>query len=177
MTRGGFTLIELLVVLVIIGLIYSLAATLMRDRPADGIQTVRFAPQSLDRALRDVDHSGYLRLVCTGMRCESCVLEDERGGALSDPFSVFESMPVRYDLLSTGSPLAKRGGDGPCFVMERFANGAVSETLFEYNNRFYHYSPLLHEVAILSSLDRAWERVDGYRHLPTDRTRYFHEEE
>ncbi len=175
--RAGFTLIELIVVLVIIGIIYALAATLVRQPEAAAKEAMRFAPDRLDRALRGVEEPGYLRLVCTGQRCEACRLENRWGEPIGEPMRIFESPPVVYAVLQEGSPQATRTLDGPCFVMERFENQAVSETLFEYENRFYHYPPLLQPMRRYSSLDEAWERIEPGRNLPSDRSRYFHEEE
>jgi hypothetical protein len=167
-----------MVVLVIIGTIYALAGMLVRQPEEAASQAVRFMPDRLDRALRAVPTPGYIRLVCGGSMCETCQLEDFKGEPIGEPMPIFSAPPVRYDLKSSGSPQSIRAGsETPCFEMVRFENGAVSELLFEYENRFYHYVPLLRPAEIYSSLEAAWAQVDPYRQLPTDRSRYFHEEE
>lgn len=170
--RGAFTLIELLIVLVIIGVIYSLAASMMR--PPSEPQAQQWSLERLAETLRSAGE-GYLKLRCGGDACQSCALYNEAGETLLREIPLFRSLPIVHRFDDKGYLEAVSFAPGVCFEMERFENGSVSELLVEYENQFYRYYPLIHSTKMYVNFEDAKNSLDASRHLPTDRGRYFHE--
>lgn len=171
--KRAFTLIELLIVLVIIGVIYSLAAGLMKA-PSKGAEGVEWSLEHLDASLRNAGE-GYLKLRCTGDHCETCQLFDARGEIVAEGIDLFVVMPVVHFFDASGYLDSRRYAPGVCFEMERFENGAVSELLLEHNKRFYRYYPLLKPAETYTDFEEAKKSADALTWVPTDQGRYFHE--
>ncbi|MGE4294249.1 MAG: prepilin-type N-terminal cleavage/methylation domain-containing protein [Campylobacterales bacterium] len=171
--KPAFTLIELLVVLVIIGVVYTLAGTLMKA-PAKPGESPQWSIERLDESLRNA-HAGYAKLRCEGDRCERCALFDATGAVLREPIALFSQIPAVYRFDRTGYLDTVRFPPGVCFEMERFENGAVSDLLLEYDKRFFRYYPLLRPVEVSTDFEQMRKSLDAAAWMPTDQSRYFHE--
>lgn len=171
--KPAFTLIELLIVLVIIGVVYSLAGSLM-TRPQNAADTALWSLERLDEAIRSAA-PGYVKLVCRGDRCDRCEVRDGNGALIAENMTLFNKIPVVHRFDRNGYLETRRFAPEICFEMERFENGAVSDLLVEHDSRFYRFYPLLRPAERFSDFEAARKSADALAWLPTDQGRYFHE--
>jgi prepilin-type N-terminal cleavage/methylation domain-containing protein len=168
----AFTLIELTIVVVLIGVIYALAASALR--PAAQEEASRWSLERLDTALRAIE-GGYAKLVCEGDLRVQCRVIDEKGGEIVSDLQLFEEPPIAYYFDEKGYlgelkfPLDRR------LVIERFENGAISDALIEYRGSFYRYYSLLRPAEVFANIEEARKSFDPALWIPQYSNEFFSE--
>ncbi|MDR2152645.1 MAG: prepilin-type N-terminal cleavage/methylation domain-containing protein [Helicobacteraceae bacterium] len=170
--KRGFTLIELIVVIILIGVIYSIVLRAIASK--DDTDKAAWSLEKLDSTLRTFP-GGYVKLVCEGDLCENCRLLDAKGEELIGDLAIFEQTPKTLYFDESGYLDGMKFPADRCFEMERFENGAISDTLVEHQGRFYRYYAYAKSGEVFVSLEDAKNSLDPRRHIPQYSSEFFNE--
>lgn len=160
--NGSFTLIELIIVVVIIGVVYASALSVVRYK--DNRAQLWSLP-TLDQAMRRTA-AGYKKLVCGGERCERCELQTIDGEVIGGEITLFDEPPTIYAMDKSGYLDTAKYNDETCFVMEKYDNNALSNLLVEHKTQFYRYYPILRRAEVFADLESARRTVDHALNIP-----------
>lgn len=166
----------MLIVVIIIGVIYATATAVIRSK-TDGAAGLDWSLERLDRTMRNAPIAGYLRLVCTGDLCEKCVLYGENGEAIATEIALFDEKPAWHIYDRSGYLEKREFAHDRCFEMERFANGAITDMLIEHKGSFYRYYAYLRPADRYQNYEEARLSIDPNQFLPTDKTKYYSEDD
>ncbi|MDR2638411.1 MAG: type II secretion system GspH family protein [Helicobacteraceae bacterium] len=170
--KRGFTLIELLVVVILIGVIYSIAAATLKGKESQN--AADWSLEKLDLTMREFS-SGYIRLLCEGDRCENCRVVDRNGEELIGDLNIFAQTPKVLYFDESGYLGDMKFPADRCFEMERFENGAISDMLVEHQNRFYRYYAYMLPSEMFVSLEEARASLDPRARIPQYSSEFFSE--
>lgn len=161
MEKRGFTLLELMLVVLIIGLIYGLSLSGLKQRSEE---PYALTLETLPEYLKRFHHRNTVAAVCTD-RCLTCDLYVDGEVVKSlDPFVDDSAAFYRFDLhLGTRdvvwTPLFDEGGREKevCFRYDIRPDGSSEEMMVLYKNEVIDYPGYFAPAARFASLDDAIE--------------------
>jgi len=173
----GFTLIELLIVILIIGLIYGLFVSTLKDRKSS---TEALTLLTMKQTLLQQPFKKKSEIICFEP-CEECFIYNDNEKSNVAPFSLFQTAPKVYkkdafSQLQQYTFLAFMDDDQKlhdvCFRFSVFNNKSSSHYLVEADKKFYLFHPYIKGVETVSTLSEAKKLLDLQEILPREHRDY-----
>ena len=146
-----------MIVVVIVGLIYSMAITGLRNFKE---KKTKITLADLPQTLKNIAPKSDLRYVCID-RCKKCLLlvdgevaNDEFAVLVDDDINVYQLDPYSGSREYIFTPYFDKKGreQDVCFSFEVYKDGSFSKMILEYKNKFYDYYSPLSKVKVYDEL-------------------------